>query len=83
VSADARGSLVVDTRTAGAESCADLANRAFDALPEGDRFVLVADHDPTPLRYMFSAERPGQVTWRPLEEGPDLWRVEVGRTRRA
>ncbi|HET8559669.1 MAG TPA: DUF2249 domain-containing protein [Marmoricola sp.] len=70
---------VVDTRDAGELSCADLTNHAVDALAVGDHFVLVADHDPTPLRYMFNAERPGQVSWEPLEEGPDLWRVLVGR----
>jgi len=70
---------VVDTRRAGAGSCSDQANRAFDALAVGEHFVLVADHDPVPLRYMFEAERPGAVGWTPVDAGPELWRVEVSR----
>ncbi|MDN5794759.1 MAG: DUF2249 domain-containing protein [Intrasporangium sp.] len=71
---------VVDTREGGRASCADLTNAAFDGLTEGSQFILVADHDPTPLKYMLNAERPGQVSWAPIEQGPELWRVEVGRT---
>ena len=70
---------VVDTRDAGGESCAALANRAFDALRPGGRFLLVADHDPTPLRYMLQAERPCQVGWEAVEQGPDRWRARVTR----
>jgi len=68
---------VVDTRDSGGESCATLANRAFDALHPGGRFLLVADHDPTPLRYMLQAERPGEVDWEAVEQGPDRWRARV------
>ena len=71
--------LVVDTREGGRASCADLVGRAFDDLPAGGRFVLVADHDPRPLHYMFDAERPGQSSWSPLEEGPHLWKVVVSK----
>ncbi len=70
--------VIVDTREPGG-SCAELTNRAFDALSAGGHFTLVADHDPTPLRYMLDAERPGQARWTPVQEGPELWRVEVGR----
>lgn len=76
-------STVVDTRQAGGRSCAQLANAAFDDLTVGAGFELRADHDPTPLRYMLDAERPGQLGWKPLEDGPELWRVEVTRTAEA
>lgn len=49
----------------------------FDELAPGDHFVLVNDHDPKPLRYQFDAERPGQMEWEYLEEGPDEWRVKI------
>lgn len=52
----------------------------FDALDEGDHFVLVNDHDPKPLRYQFNAERAGQVDWEYLEKGPDEWRVKITKT---
>lgn len=53
--------------------------RTFDALEPGASFVLVNDHDPVPLRYQFEAERSGQFGWQYLEEGPELWRVEISR----
>lgn len=52
---------------------------AHEALGEGEGFVLVNDHDPKPLRYQFEAEHAGQFTWEPLEEGPAVWRVRIGR----
>ena len=51
----------------------------FDGLDQGDAFELVNDHDPKPLFYQFQAERPGQVEWEYLEEGPEVWRVRIGR----
>lgn len=51
----------------------------FDALSPGESFELVNDHDPKPLRYQFEAERTGDFTWQYLEEGPEAWRVEIGR----
>lgn len=52
---------------------------AFDRLSPGAVFILVNDHDPKPLYYQFAAERPGTFTWRYLEEGPDVWKVEIGK----
>lgn len=51
----------------------------FDGLKPGEAFVLVNDHDPKPLFYQFQAERPGAFTWEYLEEGPEVWRVRIGR----
>jgi uncharacterized protein (DUF2249 family) len=53
--------------------------RTFDALEAGESFVLVNDHDPFPLRYQFEAERTGAFTWEYLEQGPVVWRVQIGR----
>ena len=69
---------VVDTRLPGSDSCVNLTNAAVDALAAGAPgagFVLVADHDPIGLCYMLDAERPGIVTWQPLEQGPAVWRT--------
>ena len=52
----------------------------FDALEPGTAFVILNDHDPVPLRYQFMAERGEGFTWHYLEQGPELWRVEIGRT---
>ena len=49
--------------------------QTFDDLAAGESFELVNDHDPKPLYYQFMAERPGQLGWEYLEEGPETWRV--------
>ncbi|HET6870516.1 MAG TPA: DUF2249 domain-containing protein [Solirubrobacteraceae bacterium] len=51
----------------------------YGALPPGDGFVLVNDHDPKPLYYQFAAEHPNQFEWSYLEQGPQVWRVRIGR----
>jgi uncharacterized protein (DUF2249 family) len=51
----------------------------YEALEPGRAFVLVNDHDPKPLYYQFEAERRGEFTWDYLEQGPEVWRVRIGR----
>ncbi len=51
----------------------------YTALEPGTGFVLVNDHDPKPLYYQFDAEHKGDFTWDYLEEGPEVWRVRIGR----
>ncbi len=53
---------------------------SFKALGPAQFFVLVNDHDPRPLRYHFETEHPGEFTWEYLEQGPEVWRVRIGRT---
>ncbi|HJP72114.1 MAG TPA: DUF2249 domain-containing protein [Candidatus Limnocylindria bacterium] len=52
----------------------------FGALDPGAAFVLVNDHDPKPLYYQFAAENAGEFSWDYLEQGPEVWRVRIGRT---
>jgi len=49
------------------------------ALQPGESFTLVNDHDPKPLYHHFNAEHPGQFEWEYLENGPQTWRVRIGR----
>ena len=53
--------------------------RTFDALASGEAMVIVNDHDPKPLKYQFSAERPGTFGWTYEADGPDVWRVRIDR----
>jgi hemerythrin-like domain-containing protein/uncharacterized protein (DUF2249 family) len=53
--------------------------RTFEGLKPGETMLLVNDHDPKPLYYQFAAERTGQFEWRYLENGPEVWRVEIRR----
>ena len=51
----------------------------YHDLAVGQSFTLVNDHDPKPLYYQFNAEYPGAFEWEYLENGPDLWRVRIGK----
>jgi uncharacterized protein (DUF2249 family) len=52
---------------------------SFAALAAGDGFELVNDHDPKPLYYQLEAEHTGDFSWEYREEGPEVWRVRIGR----
>jgi uncharacterized protein (DUF2249 family) len=51
----------------------------FNSLAPGQSFILVNDHDPKPLYYQFKFEHEGQFSWEYLEQGPERWRVKIGR----
>ena len=51
----------------------------YAALAPGESYLLVNDHDPSPLRYQFQAEHPGEFGWSVEEDGPTVWKVEVKR----
>lgn len=53
----------------------------FDALAPGESFILVNDHDPVPLRYQFEFTRSGQAGWEYLEQGPEVWRVRLSKSK--
>ena len=52
---------------------------AFASLKPGEKMELLNDHDPKPLHYMFLAEMPDQFSWEYLEQGPEVWRVAIGK----
>ena len=52
----------------------------YEALASGAKFELVNDHDPKPLYYQFAAEQADRFSWDYLEQGPEVWRVRIGRT---
>jgi len=51
----------------------------FDNLNVGESFELSNNHDPKPLHYQFMIEREGTFTWEYLQDGPDMWRVLIGK----
>jgi uncharacterized protein (DUF2249 family) len=70
---------VLDVRTEIPRRRHELIFESFESLAPGTAFELVNDHDPKPLFYQFEAEQPGKFTWDYLEEGPEVWRVRIGR----
>lgn len=70
---------ILDVRTEAPARRHTLIFDTYGALDPGAGFVLVNDHDPKPLYYQFDAEHNGDFTWDYLEQGPEVWRVRIGR----
>ena len=51
----------------------------LDALVPGGSMLITSDHDPKPLHRHITANYPGQFGWEYLEQGPQVWRVEIER----
>lgn len=49
------------------------------ALRIGEGFVLANDLDLKPLRHQLEVEQAGAYGWDYLEQGPEVWRVRIGR----
>jgi uncharacterized protein (DUF2249 family) len=56
---------------------------SFAALLPGQALQLVNDHDPQPLKDQLQMRSPGQFSWSYLEQGPQVWRVEIGKSAKA
>ena len=69
----------LDVRTEAPAYRHELIFDNYHRLAPSEGFVLVNDHDPKPLYYQLEAEHPGKFTWDYLEEGPEVWRVRIGR----
>lgn len=53
--------------------------QTFNDLKKGEAMELINDHDPRPLHYQFLAEYEGKFQWEYLEQGPEVWRVAIGK----
>ena len=69
----------IDVRTIIPRERHPLIFRTFEELKPGEGFELVNDHDPKPLYYQFQAEIGPGFDWQYLEQGPEVWRVRIGR----
>ena len=69
----------VDVREIAPRERHPLIFGSFAQLSPGEALMLINDHNPKPLYYQFQAESSGKFTWDYLENGPDVWRVRIGR----
>ncbi len=69
----------LDVRTVAPRERHPLIFHTFEQLTPAEAFVLVNDHDPKPLYYQFQAEQAGAFSWEYLENGPEVWRVKIGK----
>lgn len=76
---DHMADTVLDVRDEVPARRHDLIFATYQGLQRGDGFILVNDHDPKPLYYQFAAEHHGEFGWTYLEQGPEVWRVRIGR----
>jgi len=54
--------------------------KKFDDLKTGEAFLLINDHDPIPLYYEMKAEKGEIFEWKKIEDGPEVWKVEIKKT---
>ena len=57
-----------------------LISSSFETLQPGQALQLVNDHDPLPLYEQFERRTLGRFTWNYLEAGPEVWRVQIGKS---
>lgn len=51
----------------------------FESLKQGEAMLIVNDHDPRPLRFQFESMHGGSYTWEYVEQGPEIYRVKIGK----
>ena len=69
----------IDVRTIPGPQRHPFIFRTFETLQPGEALELVNDHDPFPLRNQFTFTKRGQFSWDYLQQGPELWRVRIGK----
>ena len=70
---------VVDAREYEPKDKHKVIFETFDSLLSGEKMELINDHDPKPLHYQFIMEMPETFEWQYLEEGPEVWKVAIGK----
>lgn len=73
----------IDLRQIPPQQRHSLIFSGFEALLPGQTLELVNDHDPQPLNAQFELRVPGMFSWSYLEKGPQVWRVQIGKSVKA
>lgn len=79
----ASSASTIDLRQIAPPARHSLIFSSFAALLPGQALELINDHDPQPLNAQFQARSPGQFSWTYLDRGPQLWRVQIGKSAEA
>ena len=70
---------IIDVRPETPKVRHEIIFDTFAELETVSAYILVNDHDPKPLWYQFAAENAGEFSWDTLEDGPEVWRIRIGR----
>jgi uncharacterized protein (DUF2249 family) len=73
----------IDVRTIPGPQRHQLIFHTFEGLQPGEALELVNDHNPLPLQNQFNFMKKGQFRWDYLQQGPDVWRVRIGKIEKA
>ncbi|MDE3110173.1 MAG: DUF2249 domain-containing protein [Acidobacteriota bacterium] len=79
VKPDLEVTSTLDVREIGHGQRHPLIFKTFQALKPGQAFILVVDHDPKPVLYELDFIQHGKFKWTYLEQGPDVWRIQMAR----
>src|SRR3546814_1936764 len=71
--------LIIDLRSLPPRTRHPVIFGTLDRMASGKTFVLVNDHDPRPLYNHLVSGYAGDFTWEYVEEGPEVWRVRIGK----
>ncbi len=69
----------LDVRSLLPAQLRETISQHIDDLAFGASFILINDRNPKPLCDQLETEYPRQLFWTYLEEGPSVWRIEIGR----
>lgn len=51
----------------------------LDQLKTGEAVRIASGHDPLPLRLQIEAVHGAAFSWTYVEQGPEVWQIEIGR----
>ncbi|MFC7116440.1 DUF2249 domain-containing protein [Natronoarchaeum sp. GCM10025703] len=58
----------------------ELIFESYEALQDGEGFVLINDHDPKPLYHQFEAEAGAEFRWEYQKKEQGEFRVQIGKS---
>lgn len=77
--AEASSDRIVDAREISPRVRHTIMFQLFGALAPGEFLQVINDHDPQMLRSQLELRFGEAVAWTYVEQGPDIWRVRIGR----
>ncbi len=83
MTAPASREVSVDAQTLPLSERASRILAVFDTLCPGESFEFASGVPPRRLLSQFQAERKGLFEWATVDQGPDMWRIELFRRRAA
>lgn len=71
--------LIIDVRGKPCSERHELIFGSCAKLAPGEAFEIVVELDPRPIRFKLEDEQPGVFSWDYVEQGPEVWRIRIGR----